>query len=128
MPFSDEVRARLDPDADQIIARYPRSRSALLPLLHLVQSEEGHVSTLHLGDYKIPSMRDIPPLTTINIETSGPGPFGAKAIGEIPITFREREHGHSKLSRRIVLEALLKVGRWGLRDRLRRRQARLESA
>ncbi|HYV78668.1 MAG TPA: NAD(P)H-dependent oxidoreductase subunit E, partial [Streptosporangiaceae bacterium] len=44
MPFSDEVRARLDPDAGQIIARYPRSRSALLPLLHLVQSEEGHVS------------------------------------------------------------------------------------
>jgi NADH-quinone oxidoreductase subunit E len=44
MPFSDEVRARLDPDADQIIARYPRSRSALLPLLHLVQSEEGYVS------------------------------------------------------------------------------------
>src|SRR6516162_4710830 len=44
MPFSDETRARLDPDADQIIARYPRSRSALLPLLHLVQSDEGHVS------------------------------------------------------------------------------------
>ena len=44
MPFSDEVRARLDPDAEQIIARYPRSRSALLPLLHLVQSEEGYVS------------------------------------------------------------------------------------
>jgi NADH-quinone oxidoreductase subunit E len=44
MPFSDETRARLDPDADQIIARYPRSRSALLPLLHLVQSEEGYVS------------------------------------------------------------------------------------
>jgi NADH-quinone oxidoreductase subunit E len=44
MPFSDEVRARLDPDADQIIARYPRSRSALLPLLHLVQAEEGYVS------------------------------------------------------------------------------------
>ena len=44
MPFSDETRARLDLDADQIIARYPRSRSALLPLLHLVQSEEGYVS------------------------------------------------------------------------------------
>ena len=44
MPFSDEVRARLDPDTDQIIARYPRSRSALLPLLHLVQAEEGYVS------------------------------------------------------------------------------------
>jgi NADH-quinone oxidoreductase subunit E len=44
MPFSDETRARLDPDADQIIARYPHSRSALLPLLHLVQSEEGYIS------------------------------------------------------------------------------------
>jgi NADH-quinone oxidoreductase subunit E len=44
MPFSDETRSRLDADADQIIARYPRSRSALLPLLHLVQAEEGHVS------------------------------------------------------------------------------------
>jgi NADH-quinone oxidoreductase subunit E len=39
-----EVLARLDPDADKIIARYPRSRSALLPLLHLVQAEEGYVS------------------------------------------------------------------------------------
>jgi NADH-quinone oxidoreductase subunit E len=44
MPFSNETRSRLDADADQIIARYPRSRSALLPLLHLVQAEEGHVS------------------------------------------------------------------------------------
>ncbi|HZC40246.1 MAG TPA: NADH-quinone oxidoreductase subunit NuoE [Streptosporangiaceae bacterium] len=44
MPFSDEVRARLDADADQIISRYPRSRSALLSLLHLVQAEEGYVS------------------------------------------------------------------------------------
>jgi NADH-quinone oxidoreductase subunit E len=31
-------------DARQIIARYPKSRSALLPMLHLVQSIEGHVS------------------------------------------------------------------------------------
>src|SRR6266702_1681489 len=44
MPLSDEARARLDGDADQIISRYPRSRSALLPLLHLVQAEEGYVS------------------------------------------------------------------------------------
>ena len=39
------------------------------------------------------------------------------SVGEVPITFREREHGRSKLSRRIVLEALFKVGRWGLQDR-----------
>ena len=44
MAFSDEVRARLDADAGQIIARYPRSRSAMLPLLHLLQAEEGHIS------------------------------------------------------------------------------------
>ena len=44
MSFSDEVLARLDADAAQIIAKYPRPRSALLPLLHLVQSEEGYVS------------------------------------------------------------------------------------
>jgi apolipoprotein N-acyltransferase len=35
-------------------------------------------------------------------------------IGEAPITFREREHGHSKLSRRIVFEALWLVTRWGV--------------
>jgi apolipoprotein N-acyltransferase len=41
-------------------------------------------------------------------------------IAEVPITFREREHGRSKLSRRIVAEALLNVAAWGIRDRLRR--------
>ncbi len=44
MAFSDEQRAGLAADAAEIIARYPRSRSALLPLLHLVQAEEGYVS------------------------------------------------------------------------------------
>jgi dolichol-phosphate mannosyltransferase len=43
------------------------------------------------------------------------------SIGEVPITFREREHGKSKISRAIVLEALVQVGTWGVRDRLRRR-------
>jgi NADH-quinone oxidoreductase subunit E len=44
MPFTDEALARLRADAAEIIGRYPRARSALLPLLHLVQSEEGYVS------------------------------------------------------------------------------------
>src|SRR5439155_25572159 len=43
------------------------------------------------------------------------------SVGEMPITFREREHGKSKLSRRIVLEALVRIGQWGVRDRLSRR-------
>ena len=42
--FPVEVQARLEVDAKEIIARYPRSRSALLPLLHLMQAEEGYVS------------------------------------------------------------------------------------
>ena len=40
-------------------------------------------------------------------------------VVEVPITFREREHGQSKISRRIVVEALWLVTFWGLRDRLR---------
>ncbi|MBZ6086885.1 NADH-quinone oxidoreductase subunit NuoE [Streptomyces olivaceus] len=42
--YPDDVRARLETDAREVIARYPDSRSALLPLLHLVQSQEGHVT------------------------------------------------------------------------------------
>jgi NADH-quinone oxidoreductase subunit E len=40
MTLSNETRER----ATEIIARYPKPRSALLPLLHLVQSEEGYVT------------------------------------------------------------------------------------
>jgi NADH-quinone oxidoreductase subunit E len=42
--YPPEVRERLEADAKEVISRYPGSRSALLPLLHLVQSEEGYVS------------------------------------------------------------------------------------
>ncbi|MYT31231.1 NADH-quinone oxidoreductase subunit NuoE [Streptomyces sp. MspMP-M5] len=42
--YPADVKARLAADAEEVIARYPDSRSALLPLLHLVQAEEGHVS------------------------------------------------------------------------------------
>jgi hypothetical protein len=41
------------------------------------------------------------------------------SLGEAPITFQEREHGQSKISRRIVFEALWLVTLWGLRDRFR---------
>ncbi|MFI0823829.1 NADH-quinone oxidoreductase subunit NuoE [Streptomyces roseolus] len=43
-PYPADVHARLAADAKAIIDRYPGSRSALLPMLHLVQSEEGHVT------------------------------------------------------------------------------------
>ena len=42
-------------------------------------------------------------------------------IREVPITFTERALGHSKMSRRIVIEALVAVTRWGVGDRFRRK-------
>ncbi|MUL46442.1 NADH-quinone oxidoreductase subunit NuoE [Mycobacterium sp. CBMA293] len=42
--YSADVTARLAADAAVIIARYPSARSALLPLLHLVQSEDGYLT------------------------------------------------------------------------------------
>jgi NADH-quinone oxidoreductase subunit E len=42
--YPDDVMAALRADAEQIVARYPQKRSALLPLLHLVQSVDGYVS------------------------------------------------------------------------------------
>ena len=44
-PFSDETRS----EAREIIGRYPKPRSALLPMLHLVQSVEGYVSPHGIG-------------------------------------------------------------------------------
>ncbi len=42
--YPPEVRARLEVDAKEIIGRYPNKRSALLPLLHLVQAEDGYLT------------------------------------------------------------------------------------
>ena len=39
-------------------------------------------------------------------------------IVEVPITFQERAAGSSKMSSAIILEALTKVTRWGINDRL----------
>lgn len=44
MTYATDIRASLSADADAIIARYPQQRSALLPMLHLVQSQDGYVS------------------------------------------------------------------------------------
>jgi glycosyltransferase involved in cell wall biosynthesis len=38
-------------------------------------------------------------------------------LAEIPVTFRERQAGSSKMSSRIVVEALLQVSRWGISAR-----------
>jgi NADH-quinone oxidoreductase subunit E len=44
MAFTEQQRAELTERAAEIIARYPKPRSAVLPLLHLAQATEGYVS------------------------------------------------------------------------------------
>ncbi|MGB3770197.1 MAG: NADH-quinone oxidoreductase subunit NuoE [Rhodococcus sp. (in: high G+C Gram-positive bacteria)] len=42
--YSDDVLARMTRDAADIIARYPHPRSAILPILHLLQAEDGYLT------------------------------------------------------------------------------------
>jgi NADH-quinone oxidoreductase subunit E len=42
--YSAEVTTRLAQDAALVIAKYPEARSALLPLLHLAQAEDGYLT------------------------------------------------------------------------------------
>jgi len=47
--------------------------------------DEGRVTTVSFGDYKIPNMQDIPVLHTVILASeSGPGPYNARGIGENP--------------------------------------------
>jgi CO/xanthine dehydrogenase Mo-binding subunit len=46
--------------------------------------QDGVVTTLHLGDYKLPTAMDIPELTTVLVEAEGgPAPYAGKAVGEL---------------------------------------------
>ena len=57
---------------------------ALMEGLH---ADEGRISTLSLGEAKIPTMQDIPTLVTVLVESpGGEGPYQGKAIGENPIS------------------------------------------
>lgn len=52
-------------------------------LIEKLAVEDGRVMTLSLGDYKIPTICDVPPLITSRVQAQeGPGPFGAKAVAE----------------------------------------------
>ena len=54
-------------------------------LMEELSVDQGHITTASFGDYKIPTICDIPNMVTVNIRTTGPGPFEAKGIGETPI-------------------------------------------
>ena len=56
-------------------------------LIEEMRLDAGRVSTLSLGDYKLPNIKDVPPLRTMLVqEAFGPVPFQGKAIGESSIT------------------------------------------
>jgi NADH-quinone oxidoreductase subunit E len=57
--LSDDLRAR----AEELASRYPVRRSALLPLLYLVQAEQGHVTDE--GMHEVAELLD---LTTAEVE------------------------------------------------------------
>ena len=53
-------------------------------LLEELSYEDGKVTTPNLGEYKLPTIKDLPPLRTILVPgTPGSGPFGAKQGGEL---------------------------------------------
>ena len=52
-------------------------------LIEELKLDQGQVITGHFGDYKIPTMLDVPELTTVLLEEpAGPAPYQAKGIGE----------------------------------------------
>jgi CO/xanthine dehydrogenase Mo-binding subunit len=51
-----------------------------------LQVKEGRVANVTFGEYKIPSIKDVPRLETVVLESeNGPGPYNAKGIGENPV-------------------------------------------
>jgi CO/xanthine dehydrogenase Mo-binding subunit len=56
-------------------------------LMEELPVQDGQVTTLTLGDYKLPCAMDTPPFRTVLLrDPTGPGPLGAKAAGELTNT------------------------------------------
>jgi len=56
-------------------------------LVEYLPVQDGRVEVAHFGEYKIPTVKDIPALKTVVLESeSGVGPYKVKGIGENPIS------------------------------------------
>jgi dolichol-phosphate mannosyltransferase len=109
---------------------WPRSREALSRCANLyVRIMLGmgvHDATAGFRAYRAPTLRAIDLDTvqstgysfqidlTVRVFDAG------LKIAEVPITFVEREHGASKMSRSIIMESFWRVAQWGTASRLRR--------
>jgi CO/xanthine dehydrogenase Mo-binding subunit len=57
-----------------------------IALMEDLSAQEGRINALHLGDYKLPVMADLPELVSVLVDGApGPGPYAAKAVGELGI-------------------------------------------
>jgi len=56
-------------------------------LIEYLPVQDGRVETAHFGEYKIPTVKDIPALKTVLLAgNEGVGPYNVKGIGENPIS------------------------------------------
>jgi len=57
-------------------------------LMEELTVQDGQITTVTLGDYKLPCAMDTPPFRTVLLhdDVDGPGPLGAKAAGELTNT------------------------------------------
>ncbi len=101
------AEVQVDPETGQVILRKMTSAHTtgrvINPLMHQGQIDGGvvfglgyalteqilfdggRVVTSHMGDFKIPCIRDVPPLgsAVLEIVPQGPGPYNSLAIGEV---------------------------------------------
>lgn len=76
--------------------------------------------------YSTPTLSKIDPSSTRSEGYAMLTEFARRAVRngdrvvEVPITFVDRQHGVSKMSGRIVMESMVRVTLWGVRDLLRR--------
>jgi dolichol-phosphate mannosyltransferase len=81
---------------------------------------EEHDATSGFRAYRADAIRAIGPETiasegySFQIELLWRAVLAGLRIAEVPITFTDRELGRSKMSTRIVLEAIARVTRWGV--------------
>jgi len=79
-----------------------------------------HDATSGFRAYRAEAIRAIGPETiasegySFQIEMLWKASLAGLRIAEVPITFTDRELGQSKMSTRIVVEAIARVTRWGI--------------
>ncbi|HWO41192.1 MAG TPA: xanthine dehydrogenase family protein molybdopterin-binding subunit [Candidatus Eisenbacteria bacterium] len=107
--FAQEAEVEVDPQTGQLAVLRVRAANdvgaIINPVIHQGQIDggviqglgfavmehlrdtDGRIALTNLSDYKIPTIADIPRLETLNIpDSTGPGPFLSKPIGESTVT------------------------------------------